>query len=971
MKLIKVETKGFKSFANKITLNFDGGIVGIVGPNGSGKSNINDAIKWVLGEQSLKNLRGDSTDDIIFSGSKKVQSLNKAEVFLTFDNSEGKCSIPHKKIIISRHVERGISSNKYFINGKVAKLKEIKEIAMESGIGKSSLAIISQGTIQNIAQAKPEERRLFFEEAAGISKYKQRKKEAMNKLEKTSETLEKISIIVKELEKQLKPLKKQSEKANLYLLKKKELKKIELELISDDIVYFSKKLKELDKNLENTFSYKEELKEKISNYEKKLHDKNSQKLLFENEIISLNNNLQNTSEKLRDLQILNSQISERRKLIIEGKINSSSKLKIKTINEELQELWKKIIYYKNFEKKSLEEINNKKKNISIQENKLNDLNYLVEKNEKKLIQFLTKIDILKNQKNSKSYLFKGVKTIIENSSLFKGFLGLVMNLIKVEEDYRISIETILSNVFQHIVVSNSSEAVKCVQFLNKNKAGRATFIPLNRIKPKFIKQELLAIIKSQDGYVGIAKNLVKTKEKYNILKEFLLGNIVVVDNIENANKISKLINNLLMIVTLNGDVIRSSGIISGGEKLRTKNLLWIDEEIQKMEKFIPNLSEKIKQQKSENQILLNLISKERTIISELNIEIVKTIEKRNVLQVQFNNLKSQFEFETNKKFKANNNKKISTENFEVQKSSIQTKIKLKRESIIDFNKEIVNLNNLKTDNEKKLRNLIENSTSKVNEKNQAEFIINNQKERLMSEYGITVENVINQYSLSIEKKKAQEIVAKLKNQIKEIGNINLDSIEKYKEIKERYFKIYNSEKELMEAKDIIVSAIHNMDKIIVNKLDETVKNVNNEMINIFKTMFGGGMAEVKYTDPKNILISGIEIIAQPPGKTVKNLKLFSGGEKSIIAITLLFAILKYKPIPLCILDEVEAALDEANVLRFASYLQQLKKQTQFIVVTHRIGTMSKVDHLFGATMQTRGVTSFFTVKLSDAKKMIE
>jgi chromosome segregation protein len=390
-----------------------------------------------------------------------------------------------------------------------------------------------------------------------------------------------------------------------------------------------------------------------------------------------------------------------------------------------------------------------------------------------------------------------------------------------------------------------------------------------------------------------------------------------------------------------------------------------------MEKFIPNLSEKIKQQKSENQILLNLISKERTIISELNIEIVKTIEKRNVLQVQFNNLKSQFEFETNKKFKANNNKKISTKNFEVQKSSIQTKIKLKRESIIDFNKEIVNLNNLKTDNEKKLRNLIENSTSKVNEKNQAEFIINNQKERLMSEYGITVENVINQYSLSIEKKKAQEIVAKLKNQIKEIGNINLDSIEKYKEIKERYFKIYNSEKELMEAKDIIVSAIHNMDKIIVNKLDETVKNVNNEMINIFKTMFGGGMAEVKYTDPKNILISGIEIIAQPPGKTVKNLKLFSGGEKSIIAITLLFAILKYKPIPLCILDEVEAALDEANVLRFASYLQQLKKQTQFIVVTHRIGTMSKVDHLFGATMQTRGVTSFFTVKLSDAKKMIE
>lgn len=971
MKLIKVETKGFKSFADKTTLKFDGGVVGIVGPNGSGKSNINDAIKWVLGEQSIKSLRGDSTDDIIFAGSKTVAAMNKAEVTLTFDNTDGKISLPHKQFTISRKVERGVGGNKYFINGEPARLKEIKEVAMESGIGKSSLAIISQGTIQNIAQATPEERRGIFEEAAGISKYKSRKLEALKKLDKTSDALEKIKAVVYELNRQIAPLKRQADKAEVYLSKKADLKDVEIGLIAEDVSFFSKKLEELNEELSGVVDSKTDLNERISSSERELKEKTSHKLLLENSVLKLTQKFQNVSDKLRDLEIASSQASQRRQMIIDGQINSSSSARLETMKEELHELSAKIMQYKSWELKTSQDISNKKESVIEAQTKMDNHNYIIEKSKRELLQLKTKVRILKDHRDNKTNLFKGTKTIVDNASLFPGFEGIISDVIKVEEKYNTAIETILSNALQQIVVSSSEVAVKAVNFLKKNNGGRATFIPLNVIKPKGIQEKYLMAIRSQQGFVGVAADLISIAPKYEVLRNFLLGNIIVTDTIESANIISKLINNALMIVSLNGDVVRAGGTITGGQKSVSKNMLGADAQIEKIEKIIPTLESEIIEKTSEYSVIANLISEDRLLIAELNIETAKVREKKSVSESQFNSLKSQFKSESNEIIEFKDDIVDSSDFLDSEKSMIQVQLKAKRESIMEINRMLSSLTIMKTELEKSLRRVTEDSSEKMTEKNQAEYILKNQKQRLSEEYEMTIESAIENYSLKIERPKARKIVSALRAEIKALGSVNIDSIKDYKEVKERFEKLSKSQDELFSAQQTIISAIDEMDQIIISRLDETVISVNKEMNIIFKTMFGGGNAEVRYTDPSNLLTTGIDVIAQPPGKTVKNLKLFSGGEKAIVAITVLFAILKSKPLPLCILDEVEAALDDANVARYASYLQELKAQTQFIVVTHRVGTMARVDHLFGATMQTRGVTTFFTVKLSEAKKLIE
>ena len=971
MKLIRVETKGFKSFADKTVLNFDGGVVGIVGPNGSGKSNINDAIKWVLGEQSIKSLRGDSADDIIFSGSKTVPAMNKAEVSLTFDNSEGKVSLPHKEFTITRSVERGIGGNKYFINGEPALLKDIKEVAMESGIGKSSLAIISQGTIQDIAQATPEARREIFEEAAGISKYKSRKTEALRKLERTTEALDKVKTVTHELERQIAPLKRQAEKAKIYLTKKEELSDVEIGLIADDVKFFTSKLDSLNEELKDVVSTKEDLNERISLSEKELDKKTSHKLNLENEVHKLTSEFQSISDKLRDLEISSSQASQRRQMIIDGQVNASSSDRLSAMKEELQELSKKISQYNAWESKSSRDIEEKRLFVSETQTKMASLSFEIDRAKRELLQLKTKITILKDHRDNKSNLFKGTKTIVENSSLFSGFEGIVSDLIKVEDKYNAAMETILSNALQHIVVKTSEDAVKAVNFLKQNNGGRATFIPLNTIKPKGIHENYLMAIQSQNGFIGIASDLIETSPKYEILKKFLLGNVIVAEDIDSANRISKLIKAALMVVSLNGDVVRAGGVISGGQKSNTTNMLGTDSQIEKIEKIIPQLENAISEKSSEYSNLSNSISEDQALIAELNIETAKVREKKSISESQYNNLKSQYESETNETIKFDDEPLVSIDFLESEKSTIQAQLKAKRDSIMEINKTLSSLTITKTELEKSLRNIIESTSEKMTSKNQAEFILSSQKQRLSEEYEMTIESAIGNYKLNIDREEAREIVSRLRSEIKELGHVNVDSIADYEEVRERFEKLSSAQEELFTAQQTIISAIDEMDQIIISRLDETVKSVNKEMNDIFRTMFGGGFAEVKYTDPGNLLTTGIDVIAQPPGKTVKNLKLFSGGEKAIVAITVLFAILKSKPLPLCILDEVEAALDDANVVRYATYLQQLKEQTQFIVVTHRVGTMSRVDHLFGATMQTRGVTSFFTVKLSEAKKLIE
>jgi chromosome segregation protein len=585
----------------------------------------------------------------------------------------------------------------------------------------------------------------------------------------------------------------------------------------------------------------------------------------------------------------------------------------------------------------------------------------------------SKIDILSDYKKNKTNLHQGVKIILQNKDSLSGINGIVADLFKVDESNQKAIEAVLSNAMQHIVVEHSSDAVRAINFLKQNRAGRATFIPLSAIKEKYISNNYLLAIESKKGFIGRASDLIEVKPKYQILIDFLLGSIIIVDTIENAKSISELIEKKYMIVSQEGDMIRVGGVLSGGQASRNSGVFGIEDQIEKLNAIIPSLESGISQVNQEMNRISSKVSEERSVMSELYMEIAKVREKDSNLQEQFNFLNTKYESMTKNKIKFNEDMfpQESSEFLESEKSSLQAGLNAKHNQIISLNNEIGSLNISKNKIEKSVRDIDTNLLDTKDSKNKAEFYIKNSLQRLGEEYGMTFENAAEEAGLLIDREEARDFVSRVRKEIKELGSVNVDSIDTYQEVKKRHEKLRGHEEELTSAQDKILTAIDQMDQIIINRLDNTVKSVSIEFENVFKTMFGGGQATIKYTNPSNLLETGIDVIAQPPGKSVRNLKLFSGGEKAIIAISLLFAILKSKPLPLCILDEVEAALDDANVIRYANFLQELKKSTQFIVITHRVGTMERADHLFGATMQQRGVTSFFSVKLKTAKELIQ
>ncbi|EFF41284.1 AAA family ATPase [Mycoplasmopsis alligatoris] len=974
MKLIKIEAHGFKSFADPVTLHFDGGVTGIVGPNGSGKSNINDAIKWVLGEQSSKELRGDNMADVIFAGSKTTKSLDRAEVTLTFDNREGSSSHPSEIITISRVLERGKGANQYYINGELCRHKDIKAIAMETGIGKSSLAIISQGTVADIAESTDEQRRGIFEEAAGVSKYKFRKLDATRKLEKTTESLEKVDVLVAELEKQLVPLRKQADKAKEYLKKTEQLKDIEIAVLAHDIELYEGQYRQLTRELEGVEETKNDYTEKIEKVESKLNKSILQRDGLQKEISALMGKSKGINERLKDLEILANKENQRQELIARGEIKVSSAEQIQSLKKILEELGHKINYFIEEEKNTKQKSTDFNNQINELNNKVNELTIQINDKKHKKIKLETKLQIMVDQKESKSNLFKGTKTILENKSLFKGLHGIVGDLIKVNPEYVAAIETVLANATQHIVVENPEVAVKAVNFLKSNNSGRATFIPLKSIQPKSVRDDHMLVIQSHPGYVGIASELIDVEPKYEVLNKFLLGNIIVVEDIETANKVANILDKKYMVVTKDGDIIRVGGVIVGGSKERSQNIIGLDEQIKEIKNLIPGFNALIKSQEDNIQDLKT----KRANLYQYNAEIQKDIsiiiEKRVNAQNQFTEYKNQLSSLSTEKFELDSSISRNVENIEILESqfrSISADLRAKNEIFDSLNIEINGLNISKNDLEKNLRDLNSSFAKKIASQERAKIYFEQNKERLITHYKMTVENAKNDYRLSISIEEAREFVETTREEISSLGTVNIESIEQLLEVEERYNNFVTNREELYQAKETILNAIAEMDKIIITRLTTIVNDVNTEFDNVFRAMFGGGSARIDFVDPKNILESGISIEAQPPGKSIKNLKLFSGGEKSLIAISLLFGILKARPLPLCILDEVEAALDEANVVRFAEYLQALKEKTQFVVITHRHGTMSRMDNLFGATMQKRGVTSFFSLQLSEAKKMVD
>ncbi|WP_129647258.1 AAA family ATPase, partial [Mycoplasmopsis maculosa] len=694
MKLIKVEAHGFKSFADPIVLKFDGGVAGIVGPNGSGKSNINDAIKWVLGERSAKELRGDNMEDVIFAGSKTAKPMQKAVVTLTFDNRDGLNDHPHEFITISRSVERGTGNNQYYLNGEECRYRDIKELAMESGIGKSSLAIISQGTVSDIAEATVDERKLIFEEAAGVSKYKFRKKEAQTKLDKTEEGLEKIRLVISEIERKLIPLRKQAEKAKLFIAKSEELKGIEIGLLVDRIKFFGEQYQSLSVELEGVNETKSDLNQRIKEAEDRISENIAYKNSLNSDLSKMIDEYENIKSRINSLEIVRAREEEKAKLLSEGKLQVTKEEEIKAYESFLEKSLKQLKFYENQSKVIQDRILNTKTILENHDNELNALNISVQKKKTELATVQSHIQLLKQQIESNSMLFKGTKTILENKVIFgKSLKGTVAELISVDSNYALAIEAVLNNALQHIVVDKSETAVKAVNFLKSNKGGRATFIPLASIQPKSVRDDHLLAIQGHPGFVGIANDLIKIDKTYDLLAKFLLGNIIVATDIDQANKMSHILDNRYMIVTLDGDTIRAGGVIMGGTKNTNATLLTIEEKLKELEALIPNLNTSI----SINEMKIREIANKRRSAYELKSQ----LENQNLLhQNDWRNEQARFD-EFNEKLKNISNRELNKNSLDLNKESNESDYETllsKRISLeADINSKRVSINTLSID----------------------------------------------------------------------------------------------------------------------------------------------------------------------------------------------------------------------------------------------------------------------------------
>ncbi|QJB71108.1 chromosome segregation protein SMC [Mycoplasma sp. 1654_15] len=974
LKLIKIEIEGFKSFADPISINFDGSVVGIVGPNGSGKSNINDAIRWVLGEQSAKQLRGLNMDDVIFAGSKTVKPQDKAMVKLTFKNEDA-VEETEQIFTISRVLKRGQGSNEYFYNDQPVRYKDIKNLAVESGISKSSLAIISQGTISEIAEATPEQRKAVIEEAAGTSKYKLDKEEAQKKLIRTTDAIDKLQGAIKELERQVNSLEKQSSKAKIYIEKSKALESVEVGLIVNDLNFFTDKLNTLSTSLAEVEQERNELEINIQTHESTITQNVGFKTEVEQTIQQIGSKIENLKDKLNKINVQEAEIEARRKLIISGEIVVDQKTKIEEIKKQVESLKIQINASKEREvelDRQLTALNAKLNTLRSQETDISkEIGVFIEKKSSAS----TQINFLKQQFENRNFLSKGIKAIKDNSFLFEGYLGLTSELFKVNQEFAIAIETVLGAALNQIVVKTSEDALEAINFLKKNLSGKATFIPLSSIREREVREDHLLVLKGQKSFLGIGKDLVEFDNQFNKLFGFLLGNIIVVDNVDNANRIAKILDQKYTIVTLEGDLFRPGGTITGGTKQESTSILNYEIKIKELTNNLKFAEDQILDLKTKQSAKNNEIQEANSTIQQVKIEANSISTKLDSLNNELNNLKLTASeiFKEQQEDQESLNLSFDSEKLNLEKeiSTLNIELNAKKDRLTNLITEIGKEESKKQELDSRLRKLNTQHSSSITEQDRARFLVEQNQKRLSEHYRLTLEAASQQYSLDLDIEEARHFVDNLKKELKELGSVNLESIQEFEEVNQRYQEKKEHIEELSTAKSKIEEAISDLDKIIINKTTEVVNLVNNEFNMVFQKMFGGGKAEIHFTDKNDVLNSGVEISAQPPGKTIKNLRLFSGGEKAIIAISLLFAILKARPIPLCILDEVEAALDESNVIRYVEFLKLLKENTQFLIITHRSGTMSRVDQLLGVTMQKRGVTSIFSVELSKAKEMLK
>lgn len=974
MYLKRIEIHGFKSFADKVDIEFQPGITGIVGPNGCGKSNISDAVRWVLGEQSVKSLRGANMSDVIFAGSEDRRAQNLAEVTLVFDNSDRFMKYDYNEVEITRRLYRQNNEAEYLINKQQCRLKDIVDLIMDTGLGKDSLSIISQGNISSFADNKPEERRGIFEDAAGVSKYKKRKLESIRKLERTKENLERIGDIVAELEKQVGPLKRKKDKAEKYLELKEKLTAVEVNVLVKEITEAKKSLDVLSKEIKNLNEQQASLDADILMKENSNDDIKKKMYQLDQEVNSLQSKLLEAVSNVSKLETAKVEIDQKRKHALQSASKENLQENIanmKAILSDIVNEYNDRVERLNSTEQDLKQLTrdqeNRNKRLTELKNELNQLSSQINKNR-------SRKEILLDAIENKSNYHQSIKTVLNLAKSNRNIIGVLGELITTQKGYELAISSALGGAIEFIVTSDDQTARETIKFLRNNKAGRATFLPVSTMKPRQIRLEHLEVCNTMAGFLGVASDFITYDDKIGNVVLNQLGNIIVAKDLETANAISKAVFARYRVVTLEGDIVNVGGSLTGGSINQQRSSL-----VQKRE--LEQLAITLEQQETEfvkKRKLHNALDNEIKDVSHIllqkqmayaKLEVVVQSKKEELIKT-----KTEYESLTEQSIELDDFKSGKTENKLIDqlneaikyRDMLTEEIKSKREMRMAYANENealdVELRTIRKD-QKDIQNAINENTIKATK---LETMLNNYLTRLNDEYHMTYEYAVEQYQEEINVEQAKEEVYDLRTQIKRLGNVNLDAIEEYKVISERYENMNTQRIDLLEAQDRILAAIKEMDEIMVTRFSETFEKINVEFNHVFRSLFGGGKAKIKYSDPTNILETGIDIDVQPPGKAVQNISLFSGGEKALIAISCLFAILRVKPIPMCILDEVEAALDIANVERFAKYLREFSSTTQFIVVTHREGTMEECDLLYGATMQQKGVTKLVSVKLEEA-----
>ena len=979
MYLKEISATGFKSFADKLTISLDGKTTCIVGPNGSGKSNIVDAVRWVLGEQSVKSLRGDSNmSDVIFSGSKNRNALNVATVSLTFDNSDNYINIPYNEITVKRRVYR-TGENEYFINNEKCRLKDITDLFLDSGIGKSSFNIISQGEVQKIVSESSYDRRVIFESAAEVLKYKKRKEDALKKLDKTHTNLERVNDIIAELEIQVEPLKEQSIKAEEYLKIKNELKNIEVALLSSEITTINEEYQLTKEKIEK-------LNNEIMNLGVQSNKSDTELLDLKNNLSKIELTIKELNNRLLSLTKEEEKINGEKNILKERQKYDASNSKVHENISSLKEEKLKKENIIHLDKIDLDTLQNELESIKSEINSLTLLGNASKKeyqdsfneyNEKtKLLADIDhKIGIIEDYINNGGTINNSIKAILNNPRL-RGIHQTLGALLEIDEKYLKALDVSLGGSKQFIVVENEDSAKSAINYLKDNKLGRATFFPISVIKPRGVDLDTLNVVRNMQGFISVLMDVVKYDSKYYNVVSNQVGNVLLVDNIDNANKISKVINQRYKIVTLDGDIVHIGGTMTGGslntsksifeekhelETLRVKRreiaevIATLEENIKSSTSKLEDNSEKIRQKEI---VLIQTQEKYNAKKSSLDITNEEYNNIINELRSLENLVDSSLSKEEDRIMKLYYETSREKEEV-VREIARSTKEKDKISSTIDNIEATNKLNNTSLYTKEKELKTLEINISKM------DVLLDNYLRILSEDYEMTYEKAKSNYILEMDTKEARSLVNSYKNRIKQIGMVNVQAIEDYKRVSERYNFLNSQKDDLLNAKDTLLEIINEMDTVMKEEFLTTFNKIDIEFQEVFKQLFKGGSASLKLTNPDDLLETGVDIIASPPGKKLTSINLLSGGEKTLTAICLIFAILNVKPIPFCLFDEVEAALDEANVDNFGKYLNNYKDKTQFLIITHKKRTMEYANTLYGITMQESGVSKLVSVKLDN------